>query len=1057
MRLRGHAPSSLSTLPILLTFVLTMGFHVSAQTTGPLIPLPQPLALGTYDFRMTAHSLFKFAGSAVPPNTGVAIRESSEPQDSTARSGDDRDIRSVVEMFFSSYSREDLNSLLALWSEKSTDLNQFREETKQRFAAFDATFTNVAFSRVTVEEERARVRMAADRTANDTDARRSRTLRVVYDFTLIKEGGRWLILGVKDAIENLAAAVIAAQTDEERHALLASDPELVSITLIDTLNRSGQRHFYYGNIQGALTAFATGHRVGAELHRKNPTPVTRRLVAVMLSSLSVVNSVRGDYAKALEYSEASLAEAEDADLIASLKQNMAILRALRGNYEAALELFRESLERAKALNDRRQIGQAQDGIANVYSLQGKFDDALREYEKNKVMREEALREKKNSNALPADIQKYASDLADTLNNIGIVYHKRWHATRGRNRDKADLLEANKHYEASLKHVGGRDAIREATARLNLAELQVLLGDYEAALASASGAAALGERLGFAEVVWRGWLTRGYALQGQRRPEQARQALGRAVELVEDMRRQAPGGEAERQKFFEDKVAPFNAMVGLLAAEKNKGEAFFYSERAKGRVLLDVLQNGRLLVNKAMTAEEQRQEQEFQRQLDLQDRAVFAAWGGQGDGAEFKSLLDGRKQLERDYESFLKKLYEAHPELKVRRGETQAVRAEEAAGLLPDAGALIEFTVTADKTYVFVLTRSPHSARAQRTADATNLTLYTVDITKEELRDRVARFREMIGRIDPGYKKPAADIFQLLLSQAGPQLKGIKTLVVVPDSYLWELPFQALQRPGGRHLLQDFVILYAPSLTVLREMMNQRPGGAEAAQPTLLALGNPSLEGDVLRRVGATRMDAELEPLPDAEKQVNELRDVVYGPSLSKVYTGRNAREDTFKEEAGRYRILHLATHGILNNAQPMSSYLVLTPPLAARAQGDDGLLEAKELARLNLRADLVVLAACETARGQVGEGEGMVGIAWSLFVAGSPTTVASQWKVRSDSTRLLMLEFHRNIVGDLRTRPSHIRAALALRQAALRVFNEKESDYKHPFHWAGFIVIGDGL
>jgi CHAT domain-containing protein len=974
---------------------------------------------------------------------------------------DEQDIRSIVEAFFTFYSKEDLNSLITLWSNKTADLDQFREETRQRFAAFDATFANVAFLHFTVEGDRARVRAAADRTANDTGTKHFRTLHMFYDFTLVKEGGRWAVTGMEDAIEKLAVAVVAEQTEDARESLLAKESELVSITFVDTLNRLGQRHFYYGNMQAALTSFLTGYRVATELHSKSPTAGTRRAMATMLSSLGIVNSVRGDYAKALEYLEESLAASSapsDNDLIAGLKQNMAILRALRGNYEAALELFRESLERATVLNDRRQMGQAQDGIANVFSLQKKFDDALHEYKKSKDLREAALREQENSGALPEAIQRYASDLADTLNNIGIVYHTRWHAARGRNQDKSDLSEAKKYYDASLKYVEGKDPIREATARLNLAELQVLLGDYEASLANASRAADLGERLGFAEVVWRGWLTKGYALQGQELPKQARQAFDHAIGLVEEMRRRAPGSESERQKFFEDKVTPFRAMVSLMAAEKNNGEAFFYSERAKGRTLLDVLESGRSLVNKAMTPEEQHEEQEFQRRLALKDRDIFAGWQGQGNETEFKRLLDERKMLEQDYESFLRRLYEAHPGLKVKRGEGQAVRAEDAARLLPDAAsALIEFTVTEDRTYIFVLTSAPRGAKAKPAASAADLKLYTVDITRDELKERVTGFREMIGNLDPGYRKPAGDLFNLLLGKASPQLKGVKTLVIVPDSYLWDLPFQALQRPGGHHLLQDFVILYAPSLTVLREMMNQRPDGAEAAQPTLLALGNPSLGKDVLRRVEAARMDANLEPLPDAERQVNELRDDVYGPSLSKIYTGPDAREDTFKQEAGRYRILHLATHGILNNIQPMSSYLVLAAPRTPRDQEDDGLLEANELARLNLRADLVVLAACETARGQVGEGEGLVGIAWSLFVAGSPTTVASQWKVRSDSTRLLMLEFHRNIVSDLRARPSHIRAALALRKAALRVFNDKEFDYKHPFHWAGFVVIGDGL
>ena len=110
-----------------------------------------------------------------------------------------------------------------------------------------------------------------------------------------------------------------------------------------------------------------------------------------------------------------------------------------------------------------------------------------------------------------------------------------------------------------------------------------------------------------------------------------------------------------------------------------------------------------------------------------------------------------------------------------------------------------------------------------------------------------------------------------------------------------------------------------------------------------------------------------------------------------------------KSEASRARILHFATHGILNNASPLYSHLAL----ANGGAGEDGLLEAWELMQMNLQADLAVLSACETARGRIGAGEGMIGLSWAMFIAGVPSIVVSQWKVESAGTRDLMVNFSR--------------------------------------------------
>jgi CHAT domain-containing protein len=116
------------------------------------------------------------------------------------------------------------------------------------------------------------------------------------------------------------------------------------------------------------------------------------------------------------------------------------------------------------------------------------------------------------------------------------------------------------------------------------------------------------------------------------------------------------------------------------------------------------------------------------------------------------------------------------------------------------------------------------------------------------------------------------------------------------------------------------------------------------------------------------------------------------------------------------------------------------------------LLEAWELMQLDLKAELAVLSACETARGRYGAGEGVIGLTRALFVAGVPSIVVSQWKVESASTRDLMLNFHRRMRAP--AAKAKMTKAEVLRQAVLKVMKNPETS--HPFYWAGFVLVGDG-
>ena len=292
--------------------------------------------------------------------------------------------------------------------------------------------------------------------------------------------------------------------------------------------------------------------------------------------------------------------------------------------------------------------------------------------------------------------------------------------------------------------------------------------------------------------------------------------------------------------------------------------------------------------------------------------------------------------------------------------------------------------------------------------------------------------------------------------------------IVPSNQLWELPFQALLSQRDRYVLQDHALFYAPSLSVLGEMRKKDARGpsgnlvsdssnasivkvsaaATETAPSLLAMGNPRLSANLVSRAQSNDRSISLGDLPEAEREVKDLGEI-YGVKRSKILTGLAAQEGTVKAEAGRYPVLHFATHGLLDDENPLYSRLLL----ATSNGNDDGFLEAREIMKLDLRANLAVLSACQTARGKIGPGEGLIGMSWAFFIAGTSTTVVSQWKVDSASTARLMVDFHRQ----LQSPKDHAGAskAEALRQAALKLMSDPK--YRHPFFWSGFVVVGNGM
>jgi CHAT domain-containing protein len=887
-------------------------------------------------------------------------------------------------------------------------------------------------------------------------------------------------------VVELAKALSVVSKPEESAALLNAQPELVTPELVNALNNQAKELLASGKHGEAVATCDLALNIAQRLNDKRGTFVALRVKAT-------VARVRGDYKQALEYLDQCLKIAEevgDKTIIGDALNSTAIIYALQSDYPKALELFQRNLRIKEEFGNKLDIAMELLNIGNVYIYQGDKVRALEYYQRSLKLSQEAGGKSTTAATLNSIGNLYSSQtnyaqaleyfqqslkikqeigeklgVARALNNIGVIY-----SIEGQYAQALDYLQQSlKLLEElgdklvlveALHYIGGayllkgdysqalayeQKAAKQAEELGNnqllceiltgISEAYLRLGQYQIASEHAERAASLALQYGIPDLLWNAKTLAGKAHLALNQPDRAREDFLESIATIEKLRGQVAGDEREQQRFFENKIAPYQAMVQLSLAQRDTNGALSYAERAKGRVLLDVLSNGRAGINKAMTSDELKRDRELGTAIATLNtqltRLKSQSKPPEAQVADVQAQLD-KTRLE--YEAFQTSLYAAHPELKVHRGETKPVTMDDAVALLPDdKTAILEYVVTEDQSYLFVVRKAAGEATFA-------LAVHTLNIQSKELRTMAEAFLRSVAERDLTVKQPARRLYDLLIKPAEPQLRGARKLYIVPDGSLWNVPFQALHQGPRGYLLEQYAVSYAPSLGVLREMQ-RRASELKKGENTLLAMGNPALSSETESKVRVTRRDEPLGPLPDAEKEVNALG-LLYGPH-SRVLIGQQAQEATMKAEAGKFKVLHFATHAILDDRNPLYSHIILS-----RTDNEDGLLESWELMKLDLNAELAVLSACETARGRVAAGEGIIGMSWALFVAGSPAAVVSQWKVDSARSSELMIEFHRNLLQN--------RGALskseALRLAALKVFR---SSYNHPAYWAGFILIGD--
>jgi CHAT domain-containing protein len=414
-----------------------------------------------------------------------------------------------------------------------------------------------------------------------------------------------------------------------------------------------------------------------------------------------------------------------------------------------------------------------------------------------------------------------------------------------------------------------------------------------------------------------------------------------------------------------------------------------------------------------------------------------------DDARLTTLQAERASRQSDRDALRRRLYEAHPALRVMRAQTEPAGPEAASVLGGPGAALVSFVVGEARTWVFAVATDAagHPWRVEKAA--------AIEVKSADLSQQIRKYREAIARKEDAAIDLGREIYALLLEPVASTLAKKTRLVVLPDAFLWSLPFESLPNAAGRFLVEDAAIAYAPSLTALAAMNAPRAGAA--APPSLVAFGQPVLGKPAEERLALVRPSAPAAPSLAADREI-QIAAAAFGPARSKTYLGDAARADRLAAGVVQGSIIHLAVPLVLAEAAPLYSLLAFTPTDPADA--GSGLVEAAWLMSWDLPANVAVASRVEYGPTS-GEGNALTGLAWSFFVGGTPALVVNRW-LGGPTDPSVAVRFHRAhaaapaaaaTASSAPPRPSE-----SLQKAMKGILAQPET--RHPFYWAGYMAIG---
>lgn len=484
---------------------------------------------------------------------------------------------------------------------------------------------------------------------------------------------------------------------------------------------------------------------------------------------------------------------------------------------------------------------------------------------------------------------------------------------------------------------------------------------------------------------------------------------------------------------------------LLKKKPYLEEAFNFAEQNKSILLADAVKGNRARVLGDLPDSLIIQEVNLQTKIAQLKQKVLKNKDEETQRLNNQNL----GKLQSQMEDFIASIKNKYPKYHALKYENITAKASDIQASLEDKTAFVEYFLTDSICYLFWLS-------------STEVQVYPIPLSSSELKRSIKTFRRALSSYSSlikeekkaykSYVKSAYWFYQNLLEVAL-QGKDVEQLIIVADGELGHLPFGAflmkdvineadLAYKKLPFLLKDYNISYNYSATLWKENLKL---GKQTNNGKMLACASsyPPVDSSLIemRLPYFYELRSDLKQLPEAQKEI---------AALSKDFEGTflwndSTNEHFFKQNAADYAVIHLAMHGVLDRHRPMLSSLVFTEN---KDSLEDNFLQAYEISRLQLNADLVVLSACETGYGKFEQGEGVISLARSFMYAGIPSLVVSLWQVNDGSTAIIMKAFYENLAAGMNK-------AEALRKAKLSYLENAEGIMAHPVFWSPFIQLGD--
>ncbi|MEX2232125.1 MAG: CHAT domain-containing protein [Cyclobacteriaceae bacterium] len=812
---------------------------------------------------------------------------------------------------------------------------------------------------------------------------------------------------------------------------------------------------------------------------KSAKDIKKTSLADTYLSLAQVHLTLGNFKDADDFGRKALAiyaniPDETAGLI-ECNLLLGIVHRDRGNLEEAIKNLTasEEISRQQALNTARQ----HQALGEVYFLQGESEKGIRhkmlaigQAEKSQIKPQMVMMYMRMGDAYqklgdPVKAEYFYQKAisiklnmdADTLGFIPSAnmrfadaqkayhYYSKSGATMGTalvSLRLGELRAQNTHLDSALimfstayeafKKAGSNEGM--AKADLEMAKIYSRKKNYSLATKHLAKAEALTVQ---PDLAWQIKLRKGAIEESIGLFDSAYQSYKKAIVIIDNMRGNI-SIEEFKTLFANAKVEVYDRLILLLlnnkinglTAEQSVREAFGYNEQSRSRTFLDMLGNKKIepkdIADTALLEKEQLLRLKIQ-QLAKQQNV--------SDDVQTERLI--AEELERTYREFDHVI----SSIKLNNPAYSTVINVEPPAIgdiqqsLDASTAIVEYWMSDESLIIWVLTKDEISSK-------------TVPVNKKDLQRLLKGCRNGISFQDINMtQKSLKQLHELLISPIKEKISGYKNLVIIPHRSLHFLPYQALLSDKNSFLVEEFFITYAPASSIFYycQQRQTKPGAAFLG----MALADLTIGKHT--------------SLPGTKAEVN---------LLSQLYTefeskyGASCEETYIKNNIQKFDYVHIATHGIFNEQEPVYSYLLMSP-----TEQDDGKLTVREIFALDIKSRFVTLSACETALGELSEGDELVGLSRAFIYAGSAAVLVSLWKVEDSSTALLMTRFHqymnsgstaaqalclaqRDLIHKKMDTPANRNFRSVDVSKLTSSINIKTID--NPFFWAPFILVGNG-